>query len=144
MFNVLCSDKILNCAENHASPEQFLRVIWEAGFWAIVLTLAPIKLFSILTIDYLLIIFIDRKNLNDIVKVYLKPVYLRILGAADQAFPLILSKSLWFPSAVALSQGKFVGLGLVQQQANEIALLASGFYHFPESLGSHRGGEWKW
>ena len=22
-----------NCAENPASPEQFLRVIWEAGFW---------------------------------------------------------------------------------------------------------------
>ena len=29
-FNVLCSD----CAENHASPEQFLKVVWKAGLWA--------------------------------------------------------------------------------------------------------------
>ena len=34
MFNVLCSDKIQNCAENPAPLEQFLRVIWEAGFQA--------------------------------------------------------------------------------------------------------------
>lgn len=34
MFNVLCSDKIWNCAENPAPLEQFLRVIWEAGFQA--------------------------------------------------------------------------------------------------------------
>ena len=34
LFDVLCSDKIQNCAENPASPEQFLRVIWEVGFWA--------------------------------------------------------------------------------------------------------------
>ena len=26
-FDVLCSDKTQNCAENHASTEQFLRVI---------------------------------------------------------------------------------------------------------------------
>ena len=29
-FNVLCSD----CAEKHASPEQFLKVVWKAGLWA--------------------------------------------------------------------------------------------------------------
>ena len=34
VFDVLCSDKIQTCAENPASPEQFLRVIWEVGFWA--------------------------------------------------------------------------------------------------------------
>ena len=34
LFNVLCSDKVKNCAENPASPEQLLRVIWEAGFQA--------------------------------------------------------------------------------------------------------------
>ena len=32
-------------AENHASLRQFLRIIWEAGFQATVLTLAQIKLF---------------------------------------------------------------------------------------------------
>ena len=44
MFFVLTRHKT---TENQASLEQFLRVIWEAGFQAIVLTLAQIKLFSI-------------------------------------------------------------------------------------------------
>ena len=34
LFNILCSDKIQNCAEKPASLEQFHRVTWEAGFWA--------------------------------------------------------------------------------------------------------------
>ena len=45
---MLCFDKRLNCAEKHAFPEQFLRVTWEAVVLAIVLSLAQIKLFSLL------------------------------------------------------------------------------------------------
>ena len=30
LLDALCSDKVYNCAENHASPQQRLRVIWEA------------------------------------------------------------------------------------------------------------------
>ena len=48
----LCFDKRLNCAENHASPEPFLRVTWEAVIQAIVLSLAQIKLFSIPIVDF--------------------------------------------------------------------------------------------
>ena len=50
--------------ENHAFLEQFLRVIWEAGFQAIVLSLAEIKVFSILIIDCLLIIFVDNDDIH--------------------------------------------------------------------------------
>ena len=64
LFNILYSDKIKNCAENHASPEQFLRVIWEIGCQAIVVSLAQTKLFSILIIVCLLIIFIDTGDIN--------------------------------------------------------------------------------
>ena len=49
-------------AENHTSLRQFLRIIWEAGFQATVLTLAQIKLFSIPFIDCLLIIFVDNSE----------------------------------------------------------------------------------
>lgn len=45
--------------KNHPSPEQSLRVIWEALFWTIVLSLVQIKLFSIPITDCLLIIFPD-------------------------------------------------------------------------------------
>ena len=34
LFNVLCSDKIENCAENAAAPDQLLRVSWGDGFRA--------------------------------------------------------------------------------------------------------------
>ena len=51
---------IKNCVENHASLEQFLRVIWEAVFWAMVLSVAQIKLFSVPIIGCLLIIFIGN------------------------------------------------------------------------------------
>lgn len=37
----------------------FSRVSWEAGFW-LVFSLTHIKLFSILTLDCLLITFIDK------------------------------------------------------------------------------------
>lgn len=40
--------------KNHPSPEQSLRVIWEALFWTIVLSLVQIKLFSIPITDCLL------------------------------------------------------------------------------------------
>ena len=40
LFDGFCFDKRVNCAENHASPEQFLRVTWEAVIQAIVLSLA--------------------------------------------------------------------------------------------------------
>lgn len=40
MFDVHCSDKIEDHPENHASLEQFLRAIGEAGSWAILLSLA--------------------------------------------------------------------------------------------------------
>ena len=43
---------IKNCAENHASPEQFVRIIWEAGFWAVVLSLAQMKHFSMPLVVY--------------------------------------------------------------------------------------------
>ena len=33
---------------NYTSPEQFLRVIWDAGFWVIVLSVAQIKLFFLI------------------------------------------------------------------------------------------------
>ena len=56
LFNVLCSDKLKNYAGKHASPEQLLRVIWEAGFWA-----SPqFDSNKTLIIDCLLIIFIDK------------------------------------------------------------------------------------
>ena len=58
----LCSDMTEKCAENHASLRRFLRIIWEAGFQATVLTLAQIKLFSIPFIDCLLIIFVDNSG----------------------------------------------------------------------------------
>ena len=48
-----------NTAENHASLEQFPRVIWESVSLAIVLSLAQIKLFSIPITDCLLIISIN-------------------------------------------------------------------------------------
>ena len=35
LFDVLCSENIQNCVENHASPEKFFRVIWEAVWGAI-------------------------------------------------------------------------------------------------------------
>ena len=44
LFDVLCSDKT-NCTEYHASLDLFPRAIWDAVFWAIVLSLAQIKLF---------------------------------------------------------------------------------------------------
>ena len=37
--------------KSHTSPEHFLRVIWEAVFWVIVLSLASIKPYSIPIID---------------------------------------------------------------------------------------------
>ena len=37
--------------KSHTSPEHFLRVIWEAVFWVIVLSLALVKPYSILIID---------------------------------------------------------------------------------------------
>lgn len=44
MFFVLARPKT---AGNHASLEQLLKVIWETGFWAVVLSLAQIKPFSV-------------------------------------------------------------------------------------------------
>ena len=55
LFDVLCSDKIWNDAETHASLEQLLSLIWELP----VLSLAQIKLFSIPMIVCSLIIFTD-------------------------------------------------------------------------------------
>ena len=46
LFHVHCSNKTQNCAENHASWERFLRVIWKVVFQAGVLSLAQIKFFS--------------------------------------------------------------------------------------------------
>ena len=64
MFNVLCSDKIQNCAGNHASLEQFLKVIGKRAA-RLVLSLAQIKLFSTLIIDDLLIIFVDKGTASE-------------------------------------------------------------------------------
>ena len=50
-----------NYTENHVSQEQFLR---EAVFWAIVLSLAQIKLFAIPIIDCLWIIFVNMVELR--------------------------------------------------------------------------------
>ena len=55
LFDVLCSDKIWNYAETHASLEQILSLIWELP----VLSLAQIKLFYSYYIVCSLIIFID-------------------------------------------------------------------------------------
>ena len=41
LFDVLCSDKIQNCSENHASMEQFLGVTYKAVTWAIVFSWTP-------------------------------------------------------------------------------------------------------
>ena len=46
-MGILCSDKVYVYAKNNGSTEQFLRVIWKAVFWAIVLSLTEINLFSI-------------------------------------------------------------------------------------------------
>ena len=59
LFDILCSDKMWNYADNRASLEQFLSVIREPVFQALVLSLTQIKPFSISTIDCLLIIFTD-------------------------------------------------------------------------------------
>ena len=57
-FDILCSDKTQNYAENPASLEQFHRVIWEAGFWA-----SPVWLKTLL---FLIIIFDDFFFARDI------------------------------------------------------------------------------
>ena len=58
-FNVLISDKMWNCAQNHASPGAVPQGCLKAVIQAMVLSLAQIKLFSLPIIDCLLIIFID-------------------------------------------------------------------------------------
>jgi len=58
LFGILCVDKIQDCAENHASLEQFLQGICEAVFQDIVFSVAQTKFFSISIIDCLFIIFV--------------------------------------------------------------------------------------
>lgn len=51
-FDILCSDKTQNYAENPASLEQFHRVIWEAGFWASPVWLKTLLFFIIIFDDF--------------------------------------------------------------------------------------------
>lgn len=62
LCDVFCSGQTQNCAGNHASLEQLLRVIWETGFWAVVLSLAQIKSFSVPVMSCLLIIFLNSRK----------------------------------------------------------------------------------
>ena len=59
LLDILWSDKIWSCADYCSSLEQFLSIIWEAVFRAVVLSLTQIKPFSISAIDCLLIVFAD-------------------------------------------------------------------------------------
>ena len=65
VFDILCSDKTQNYAENPASLEQFHRVIWKAGFWAS--PQSGSKLFSFFDYRFLLLFFCMRHYL---LKVY--------------------------------------------------------------------------
>ena len=67
---VLCSlsDKTSNCTENHVSLERFLRVIGEAVPQALFLSLAQIKLFSILITGY----YFPQHNQNEVFTLYIR------------------------------------------------------------------------
>ena len=73
LFHSLCSDK----QENRASLEQFLGVRWKGLSWDTVFNLSQIKLFSIITIDGLLVIVIEKTEH-------------RILSWGSEQYPLIV------------------------------------------------------
>lgn len=73
MFLVLIRSKITMF--NHASTEQFLRVLWEAVSWATVLSLPQKKTFAI--IGYLLIISINRTLWDRFSKTALRPLRMK-------------------------------------------------------------------
>ena len=73
LFHSLCSDK----QENRASLEQFLGVRWKGLSWDTVFNLSQIKLFSIITIDGLLVIVIEKTEH-------------RILSWGSEQYPLII------------------------------------------------------
>ena len=86
LFHVHCSDKTQNCAENHASWEQFLRVIWKVVFQAVVLSLAQIKFFSYCWLFLLTDVFVWLCFLTNIISLFF------------YFFSALLKSQRWMPS----------------------------------------------
>ena len=86
LSHVHCSDKTQNCAENHASWEQSLRVIWKVVFRAVVLSLAQIKFFSYCWLFLLTDVSVWLFFLINIISVF------------SYFFSVLLESQRWMPS----------------------------------------------